>query len=365
LPLADLPGGLSLPEFGLFPSFHHIPFLRRLGADDDVVSALSLAPTPGRVVRAERGGALVATAAGDVATPYAEVTVGDWVSVADGSVRTVLPRRGVLIRADPAGRSTGQVLAANVDTVLICTPLTADPPIRRLERLLAVAWGSDATPVLVATKADLSTASLAPLAAAAPGIDVVATAPQDVRGLAPYLGPGRTCALLGSSGVGKSTLVNMLLGREAMSTQPIRSDGKGRHTTTWRELVVLPDGGALIDTPGLRGVGLAAVDADGVSRAFADLEDLAVDCRFSDCRHAGEPGCAVSSAVDAGVLDGHRVESHRRLQRELEWQAAKSDDRLRAERNRRWRTVTKQNRTKQNRTTQNRTTQDRRRGGLS
>ncbi len=323
-------------------------FLRHLGADDDVLTALASAPTPGRVVRAERGGVLIATPAGEVTTryaaPYPEVAVGDWVTVADGAIGAVLPRRATVVRADPNGASTGQVLAANVDTVLICTPLTATPPVRRLERLLAVAWGSGATPVLVATKADLSAATPAALAASAPGIDVVTTAPGEVGGLCSYLRPARTGALLGASGVGKSTLVNLLLGRDELATQPIRSDGKGRHTTTWRELVVLPGGGALIDTPGLRGVGLAAGDADGVARAFADLEELAVDCRFSDCRHAGEPGCAVAHAVDAGVLDGRRVDSHRRLQRELAWQAAKSDARLRAERNRRWRSVTREHR---------------------
>lgn len=326
------------------PPFDLSTFLHRLGADDEVTAALAAAPTPGRVIRAERGGALVVTPPGELATPYAEVTVGDWVTVADGTIEAVLPRRTAVVRADPNGASTGQVLAANVDTVLICTPLTAKPPTRRLERLLAVTWGSGATPVLVATKADLSGATPAALAASVPGIDLVTTGPEDVGGLDRYVGPGRTAALLGASGVGKSTLVNLLLGREAVHTQPIRSDGKGRHTTTWRELVVLPGGGALIDTPGLRGVGLAASDADGVARAFADLADLAVDCRFSDCRHAGEPGCAVSHAVHAGVLDEARVQSHRRLQRELAWQAAKSDARLRAERNRAWRTVTREHR---------------------
>lgn len=328
----------------------HHAFLRHFGADDDVLTALALAPTPGRVIRAERGSVLLATPAGEVTTPYAtphaSVAVGDWVTVADGVIGAVLPRRATVVRADPSGASTPQVLAANVDTVLIATPLSATPPVRRLDRLLAVAWGSGATPVLVATKADLSTATPAALAASAPGIDVVTTSPGDVGALRAYLRPGRTGALLGASGVGKSTLVNLLLGWDALSTKPIRSDGKGRHTTTWRELVVLPGGGALIDTPGLRGVGLAAGDADGVARTFADLEDLAVDCRFSDCRHAGEPGCAVAHAVDAGVLDGRRVDSHRRLQRELAWHAAKSDARLRAERNRRWRIITRENRTR-------------------
>lgn len=319
-------------------------FLASLGADSAVLDALETHPCPGRVIRAERGGGLVATDRGEVAARYADVTVGDWVSLTDGVIDAVLPRRTAIVRADPGGRSAGHVLAANVDIVLLCTPLADDPPVRRLERLLAVAWGSGATPVVVATKADLSDASLEALAAAAPGVDVVATAAGEVGGLSPYVGPGRTVVLLGPSGAGKSTLANGLLGADRLATGEIRSDGKGRHTTTWRELVTLPGGGALIDTPGLRGVGLAAGDADGVALAFADVEDLAVDCRFRDCRHAGEPGCAVGAAIDAGVLDSRRVESHRKLQRELQWQAAKADARVRAERSQRWRTITREQR---------------------
>lgn len=319
-------------------------FLSTLGADPAVIAALATHRVPGRVTRAERGGALVATLPGEVATPYAEVTVGDWVTLRDGVIDGVLPRRGTIVRADPGGRSSSRVLAANVDTVLICTPLCADPPARRLERLLSLAWGSTATPVLVATKADLSEAALEPLRRLAPGVAVVRTAPDDVGGLSPYVGPGRTVALLGASGVGKSTLANALLRQDVLATRPIRADGKGRHTTSWRQLVALPAGGALIDTPGLRGVGLAAGDADGVSLAFADVADLATGCRFRDCSHDSEPGCAVSGAVDAGVLDAQRVRSHRRLQRELEWQTAKNDARLRAERNRRGRAVTQEHR---------------------
>lgn len=321
-------------------------FLLAMGADPAVLAALHDASSPGRVVRAERGAALVATPLGDVPTSYADVTVGDWVTVTDGAIDTVLPRRTTIVRADPGGRSTGQVLAANVDAVLLCTPRTDDPPVRRLERLLAVAWGSGATPVVVATKADLSAAPLTAIASAVPGVDVVATSPDDVAALAPYVGPGRTIVLLGRSGVGKSTLANSLLGGDRLPIGEIRTDGKGRHTTTWRELVALPGGGALIDTPGLRGVGLAADDADGVALAFADVGDLAVDCRFRDCGHTGEPGCAVGAAIDAGVLDAARVASHRKLQREVQWQASKSDARIRAERSRRWRSIAREQRTR-------------------
>jgi ribosome biogenesis GTPase len=169
-------------------------------------------------------------------------------------------------------------------------------------------------------------------------VAVCATVTDGVAPLLDHLGAGTTGCLIGRSGAGKSTLTNALLGREHLATADIRADGKGRHTTTHRELVVLPSGGALIDTPGLRGVGLFLGD-DGLDRAFADVEALAAGCRFADCAHVGEPGCAVLAAVEAGSLAPRRLESWRKLGREAEWIAARSDARLRAERSRRWRSV--------------------------
>ena len=271
-------------------------------------------------------------------------TVGDDVTVVDGTITSVAPRRTAVVRADASGRSSGQVLAANVDVLLVCIPLSRDARLSRLERLLALAWSSGARPVVVATKADECDdvdVAASWLASAAPGVEVVPTSVvtgdgiDTIRGIA---GPGVTVAVLGASGVGKSSLANALRGDAALAVNPIRADGKGRHTTAWRELVTLPSGGSFIDTPGLRAVGL--YDAgDGVRQVFADVEALAAECRFADCRHDSEPGCAVLDAVERGDLDPHRVHRQRKLVRELEWQEAKTDARLRAERARRWKQI--------------------------
>ncbi len=334
-------------------------FFAALGAADPLATQLDRLTaggrTVGRVTRAERSAVTVAVPVGATTASLrhrTEVvpTVGDWVVVDEGLVTEVLPRSSTVARGDVRGRSVEHVLAANVDLLLVCVPLEPRARLGRAERLLALAWSSGATPVLVATKADLCPpgerdAALELLAGAAPGVEVRAVSTYDgsaagVRGLA---GPGRTLAMLGASGVGKSTLANTLLGSDELVTAEIRGDGKGRHTTAWRELVVLPGGGALIDTPGLRAVGLHA-SADGVERVFADVVELAERCRFADCRHETEPGCAVSEALDAGELDVDRLESHRKLQRELVWQQAKTDARLRAERTREWKARARQQR---------------------
>lgn len=343
--------------------------LRALGADDEVLAALAAlrarhpGAAAGRVVRAERGGGLVGDGAGATTAldrlaapggpgPAGAATTGDWVVHRAGAVLAVLPRRTALVRAGADGRSQDQVLAAGVDAVLVCTPLDAAARLGRLERLLALAWSSGATPVVVATKADACAApeaALARLRSAAPGAAVLPTAvtgapgPDGTRGVAAVralAGPGRTLVVLGASGVGKSSLVGALLGGPRPATAPVRGDGKGRHTTAWRELVVLPGGGALIDTPGLRAVGLSGDDvAEGVRQAYGDVEALAAGCRFADCAHVAEPGCAVLAAVDAGDLDPGRLERSRALAREAERRAARTDARLRAERDRRWRAV--------------------------
>jgi len=307
---------------------------------------------PGRVVRVDRGAVDVLTADNPVrveTTGHEQPAVGDWVALVATddrrwTIETVLARRGAIRRAVVSGESHAQVVAANVDVVLVAVPSVPEPRIGMVERMVALAWDSGATPVVVLTKSDLvaDPQTMADeLAGSAPGVDVVAvsaTAPDGLAALHPYLSTGRTVCLVGRSGAGKSTLVNALLGTDHLATREIRSDGKGRHTTTHRELVVLPAGGCLVDTPGLKGVGLWLGD-DGLDRAFADIEELAAQCRFSDCRHESEPGCAVLAAIDAGTLPERRLESWRKLAREAIWMASRTDARLRAEQSRKWRAI--------------------------
>jgi ribosome biogenesis GTPase len=283
--------------------------------------------------------------------PLAAPTVGDWLALTpvEPQVVEVLPRSSLLVRGTARGTSHGQPLAANVDLVLICLGLSGALPLRRLERLLTLAWESGATPVVVLTKADLCQdvdRAVAEVRPHAPGCDVVpvAAALGDVGALAPYV--SSTLVLLGASGAGKSTVVNALLGGAVMETGDVReADGKGRHTTSHRELLVLPSGGVIIDTPGLRGVALHAAD-DGLALAFSDVEDLACACRFADCSHVGEPGCAVLASVAAGDLGQDRLASWRKLQRELAFQARRTDARLRADEARRWKQIAKANRSR-------------------
>ena len=301
-----------------------------------------------RLVRVDRSTYDVVTAHGPRRVPClpppAQAAVGDWLAVSDDGVAQILPRSSLLVRGAASGSSRAQPLAANVDAVLVCASLTGALPVRRIERLLTLAWDSGATPVVVLTKADLHpdpAAVVGQLLPCAPGCEVVAVSAGtgDVAGLAPYARPGATLVLLGASGAGKSTVVNALAGSEVMATGEVRDvDGKGRHTTTHRELVVLPSGAVVIDTPGLRGVALTGSE-EGLARAFADVEELAAACRFADCAHAGEPGCAVQASLDAGDLSAERMDSWRRLQRELAWQARRTDARLQAEERARWRAV--------------------------
>ena len=284
--------------------------------------------------------------------PLDAPTVGDWLAVTDTEVRAVLPRRTLLARGASAGTSTAQPLAANVDVVLICAALTGAPPVRRIERLLTLSWESGALPVVALTKSDLCADPEAAVQAArpyAPGADVVAVSAATGRldPLRRYLTDGVTLALLGTSGAGKSTLVNALAGSEVMATGAIRDiDGKGRHTTSHRELIVLPNRAVIVDTPGLRGVALYAAE-EGLAQAFSELAELATACRFADCGHAREPGCAVQASIDAGDLPPGRLESWRRLQRELAFQARRTDLRLQSEERAKWKRVSKANRARE------------------
>ncbi|MFJ5261854.1 ribosome small subunit-dependent GTPase A [Streptomyces sp. NPDC088387] len=312
---------------------------------------------PGRVVRVDRGQCDVATAGGTLRADTAFVTphdpmrvvcTGDWVAVEPGGnpryVRTYLPRRTAFVRSTSSKRSEGQILAANVDHAIVAVSLAVELDLGRIERFLALAWESGAQPVVVLTKADLvpDAATLAHLVqdveTTAPGATVLAVSSLDGDGLdvlAAVVGGG-TSVLLGQSGAGKSTLANALLGDEVMVVQATRDvDGKGRHTTTTRNLLLMPGGGVLIDTPGLRGVGLWDAET-GVGQVFAEIEELGQRCRFHDCAHEAEPGCAVLLAIDSGELSVRRLESYRKLMRENQRIIAKTDARVRAEIRRDW-----------------------------
>ena len=239
-------------------------------------------------------------------------------------------------RKEAFRRTAEQVVASNVDTVFLVTSFGFDLNPRRLERYLTMAWESGAVPVIVVTKLDLAlnpAEELLPVEAIAFGVPVHAlsgTTGEGLEALEPYLGRGRTVALLGSSGVGKSTLVNALAGREVLRTREIRSDGRGRHTTSHRELVPLPGGVLLLDTPGMRELQLWAAP-DGFAATFSDVEDLAAECRFADCAHETEPGCRIRAALASGELDADRWASYGKLQRELRALEVRQNARLRSE----------------------------------
>lgn len=268
--------------------------------------------------------------------------VGDWVVVetaagGDARIRAVLPRATRFSRRAAGNPTEEQVVAANIDVVFLVSGLDHDFNPRRIERYLVTAWESGAAPVIVLNKADLVddpaplVADVAGLAAGVPVHAVSARHPESMAALRAYLGRGRTAALLGSSGVGKSSIANALIGEERLRTREVRgSDSRGRHTTTGRQLVLLPGGGILIDTPGMRELQLWD-RGEPVTGAFADIESIGEGCRFRDCRHAGEPGCAVTAAVAAGMLPAARLESYRKLQAEQAFQATQQEERGRLE----------------------------------
>jgi ribosome biogenesis GTPase len=304
---------------------------------------------PARVARVDRGEVDCLIDGGSVRArvrPGDEApATGDWVALVDDavgwSVDAVLPRRTSMQRAAASGRSEAQVLAANVDVVLVVVPVFPEPKPGLTDRFLALAWDSGATPVVVVTKADL-TAEAAAIAAdvtdSAPGVDVLLVSAATGLGLDELrdrIEPGSTVCLLGRSGAGKSTLVNALAGSEVLQVDNTRRDGKGRHTTTHRELVPIPGGGVLLDTPGLRGAGVW-VGEEGLGKAFSDIDELVELCRFSDCAHDTEPGCAVLEAVDDGRVAERRLASWRKLQREARWIATRHDARVQAENRRQW-----------------------------
>ncbi|MFC9846620.1 ribosome small subunit-dependent GTPase A [Streptomyces sp. NPDC060223] len=364
----------SLPDLSSFPSHPLVPYGWDADWEAEFAPYAEQGLLPGRVVRVDRGLCDVVTPVGTVRAdtefvvprdPMKVVCTGDWVAVDPvGSdpryVRTLLPRRTAFVRSTSSKRSEGQVLATNIDYVVICVSLAVELELGRIERFLALAmssssgeallhtsaspWESGAQPVVVLTKADLvpDPATVGHLVedaeTTAPGVPVLPVSASTGQGLdvLEAVLSGGTTVLLGQSGAGKSTLANALLGENVMEVQATRDvDGKGRHTTTTRNLLVLPGGGVLIDTPGLRGVGLWDAET-GVGQVFSEIEQLATHCRFHDCAHTAEPGCAVLAAVDSGTLPERRLDSYRKLLRENQRIVAKTDARLRAEIRKDW-----------------------------
>ena len=333
--------------------------LGALGWSPELADTLQPGLVPGRVIAAHRAAFDVQTAAEAVRTRLpgrlmhesVEVAVGDWVGLGDGLIRSVLPRRSAIVRKAAGMTSESQTLAANVDIAFIVSSLGPDLEPRRIERYLVTIWESGATPEIVLTKADRfddpweMVASVEAVAIGVPVHVVSAVSGFGVDALRARLGDSATAVLIGSSGVGKSTLVNRWVGRELMAVQETRvDDDEGRHTTSHRELILLPGGGVVIDTPGIRELQLW--DGGGVDEAFADVEELALACRFSDCSHNTEPGCAVKAALASGELAVERHASWLKLQRELRSIAVRADARLRREEKRKWQLRTKEARTR-------------------
>ncbi len=284
--------------------------------------------------------------------------VGDFVMVELGTydgnavIHRILDRKSCFIRKAAGKSRQEQVVATNIDTLFLCMSLNNDYNLRRMERYLSIAWDSGASPVIVLTKSDLCNdiqSKLAEMEKIAFGVDILVTTALEDNGYAqllPYITEGKTVAFIGSSGVGKSTLINRLLGEERIETNGLRDDDRGRHTTTHRELLCIPSGGAVMDTPGMRELGMWDSE-DGVDRTFADIQELACRCQFKDCSHNGEKGCAVCAALESGMLSEERWMSYKKLKSEISY-AADSDSYL-AAKERKFKEIAKYNKTNRKR----------------
>lgn len=297
---------------------------------------------PARVLSQEKGFYRVVTDNGEklaevsgkfrfqTTVPSEYPVVGDFVLVNwnesgnSAIIESLLPRKSAFIRKAAGESQQEQVVAANVDTVFLCMALNNDFNLRRLERYISIAWNSGAMPVVVLTKSDLCDDlenKLSEVSSIAFGIDILVTTSMEEDGykeLLPFISEGKTIAIIGSSGVGKSTMINRLLGKEYLKTNGLRNDDKGRHTTTRRELFLLPSGGMVIDTPGMREFGMWDNDT-GIERTFTDIEELASQCKFRNCTHTNEPGCAIRSALAMGELQIDRWQSYQKLKAENDY----------------------------------------------
>jgi len=308
--------------------------------DDDRVEPGRLAADYGTKFLVQLAGSAPLATLGSALREARLVAVGDWVAVRNtphaAEIRTVLPRQSAITREAPGSETAAQVIAANVDRVLIATSTDTDFNLRRIERLLTVAYQSGAAPLIVLTKVDLNNpdpfkVELERIAGGVPVVAVSGRTGAGVETVRMHLSRGKTAVLLGSSGVGKSTLINRLLGEEVLRTAEVHRSGQGRHTTSHRQLLKVPGGGLVIDTPGLREIQLWA-GAEALAEVFLDIEALALRCRFTDCRHETEPDCAVVAALEGGTLEASRFTSYRKLQRELRAIEVKADVRVK----RRW-----------------------------